>query len=150
MKTREDVGLAVALSKPLLGREMIYYIDFGITPDLEFLVDNLSEDYYWFREDPLTATQLLLLALRELREPHLCPRCQGRGHYLWERVVQNCRLCDGKGHVQLSENAKAELIGVTPRHWWREWRSRFATLTGKLDSAYGSAAAACNKLLKGL
>ena len=73
------------------------------------------------------------LALAEHIAPKLCPRCGGRQTIMRRRLVQTCPRCEGKGTINITDQERARLMGVSRDAWRHSWRERYRAIAGILD-----------------
>lgn len=82
----------------------------------------------WSLPGGLDQLQVLVhLALLEATGPSVvCTACVGTGRCEDAGGKERgCELCEGRGRLPKTQRTRADLVGVSDRHWRRVWRDRY-------------------------
>lgn len=78
--------------------------------------------------------------VEEMRQPRKCSACQGRGTYVLEGLVKDCRRCAGTGVRHGSIGWRAERLGIKDRHRFRVWEPVYEWVYRKVADAEAAGA----------
>lgn len=78
--------------------------------------------------------------VEEMRSPRRCSICEGRGTYLIEGLVKDCKRCAGTGVRHGTIGWRAERLGIKDRHRFRVWEPVYEWVYRKVADAEAAGA----------
>jgi len=68
------------------------------------------------------------LAAWEHIHHHVCPACLGRAQALIDNKLLVCESCNGSAHSQMTDDKRAEFLGVDNEFWSLAWSTRYSRI----------------------